>query len=136
MSEPTFDFEGAFDADYLYFYADRLDRSTDSDTELIWQLLEVEAGMEVLDLACGHGRIAPDWPSGDATSRASTLRRCSCDWPVKMPKRAPLRSITFTATCATCHGAHDSTGLSTGSPRLATSMTQAIGAFSPKPRPR
>jgi SAM-dependent methyltransferase len=58
MSEPTFDFEGAFDEDYLYFYADRLDRTTDSDTELIWQLLELEPGMEVLDLACGHGRIA------------------------------------------------------------------------------
>src|ERR1700739_1188545 len=58
MSEPTFGFEGAFDADYRYFYADGVDRRTDSDTELIWQLLELEAGMEVLDLACGHGRIA------------------------------------------------------------------------------
>jgi cyclopropane fatty-acyl-phospholipid synthase-like methyltransferase len=27
-------------------------------TELIWRLLELEPGMEVLDLACGHGRIA------------------------------------------------------------------------------
>ena len=58
MSAPSFDFEGAFDDDYLYFYAAQLDASTDSDVELIWQLLELSPGMEVLDLACGHGRIA------------------------------------------------------------------------------
>ena len=58
MSEPEFDFEGAFDENYLYFYAELLDRRTDSDIELIWRHLELEPGMEVLDLACGHGRIA------------------------------------------------------------------------------
>jgi SAM-dependent methyltransferase len=58
MSQPTFDAEGLFDEDYLYFYADQLEAVSDSDAELIWQLVELEPGMEVLDLACGHGRIA------------------------------------------------------------------------------
>jgi SAM-dependent methyltransferase len=58
MSEPTFDVEGFFDEDYLYFYGEQLEAGADSDTELIWQLLELAPGMEVLDLACGHGRIA------------------------------------------------------------------------------
>ena len=48
-----------FDEDYLYFYDDLLtDELSDRQTELIWQLLELEPGMAVLDLACGHGRIA------------------------------------------------------------------------------
>ena len=57
MPEPEFDYEGAFDEDYLHFYVEILHRRTDSDIELIWQRLELEPGMEVLDLACGHGRI-------------------------------------------------------------------------------
>jgi ubiquinone/menaquinone biosynthesis C-methylase UbiE len=48
-----------FDEDYLYFAADRIDDETsDRETDTIWRLLELEPGMEVLDLACGHGRIA------------------------------------------------------------------------------
>jgi SAM-dependent methyltransferase len=57
MTEPAFDVEGVFDEDYLYFYADRLEARGD-EAGLIWRLLELEPGMEVLDLACGHGRIA------------------------------------------------------------------------------
>jgi SAM-dependent methyltransferase len=52
-------FEGVFDADYLHFYAGFLtDERSDADAELIGRLLDVEPGMAVLDLACGHGRIA------------------------------------------------------------------------------
>ena len=58
MTEPAFDVEGMFDEDYLYFYAGLLDARGDAEAGLIWRLLEVEPGMEVLDLACGHGRIA------------------------------------------------------------------------------
>ena len=48
-----------FDDDYLYFYADMVgDEASDRQTELVWRVLELEPGMEVLDLACGHGRIA------------------------------------------------------------------------------
>jgi SAM-dependent methyltransferase len=58
-SAPRFDTEDVFDADYLYFYAGIVtDEISDRQTDTLWQLLELEAGMEVLDLACGHGRIA------------------------------------------------------------------------------
>jgi SAM-dependent methyltransferase len=54
-----FDIEDVFDDDYLFFYADILtDEVSDGQAELIWDLLELEPGAQVLDLACGHGRIA------------------------------------------------------------------------------
>jgi SAM-dependent methyltransferase len=53
------DREQVFDEDYLYFYETFLtDELSDRQAELVWRLLELEPGMEVLDLACGHGRIA------------------------------------------------------------------------------
>jgi SAM-dependent methyltransferase len=55
---PAFDVDGLFGADYLYFFAGPLDARAEPEAELIWQLLELEPGMAVLDLACGHGRIA------------------------------------------------------------------------------
>jgi len=57
--EPEFDREAVFDDDYLYFYADRISpEQSEADVELIWRLLELEPGLGLLDLACGHGRIA------------------------------------------------------------------------------
>ena len=51
--------EDAFDDDYLYFYEEFLTAErTAGDVDLVWKLLELEPGLEVLDLACGHGRIA------------------------------------------------------------------------------
>jgi SAM-dependent methyltransferase len=48
-----------FGDDYLYFAQDILtDEVSDADADRIWTLLELEPGMDVLDLACGHGRIA------------------------------------------------------------------------------
>lgn len=58
MTDPQFDTEAVFDDDYLYFFADALDERSDAETDLIWRLLGLRPGMEVLDLACGHGRIA------------------------------------------------------------------------------
>jgi SAM-dependent methyltransferase len=56
--EPGFDAQGLFDEDYLHFYAGALgDERSDAETELLCRLLELQPGMEVLDLACGHGRI-------------------------------------------------------------------------------
>ena len=49
----------AFDEDYLYFYEELLTpERTAAEVELVWKLLELEPGVELLDLACGHGRIA------------------------------------------------------------------------------
>jgi SAM-dependent methyltransferase len=51
--------EEAFDEDYLYFYEELLSpERTAGEVEAIWKLLELEPGLELLDLACGHGRIA------------------------------------------------------------------------------
>ena len=48
-----------FDEDYLYLYEELLTpERTAAEVELVWKLLELELGLELLDLACGHGRIA------------------------------------------------------------------------------
>ena len=58
MSEPPFDFDEVFDDDYMYFYGPRLAEVGDTDAELIWRLLELGPRTDVLDVPCGHGRIA------------------------------------------------------------------------------
>src|SRR5581483_3196 len=57
VDAPLFDFDEVFDRDYLHFYGLRTDES-DLEADTVWRLLELEPGLEVLDLACGHGRIA------------------------------------------------------------------------------
>jgi SAM-dependent methyltransferase len=48
-----------FGEDYLYFYETWLtDDVSERQAELIWRLLALQPGDDVLDLACGHGRIA------------------------------------------------------------------------------
>ena len=48
-----------FDEDYLHFYLPRLtDATSDAEAERIWSLLSLQSGTDVLDLACGHGRIS------------------------------------------------------------------------------
>lgn len=55
---PQFDTNDVFDDDYLFFMGKALNERADADTDLIWRLLELEPGMAVLDVPCGHGRIA------------------------------------------------------------------------------
>jgi SAM-dependent methyltransferase len=59
MTEPRFDFDEVFDEDYLYFYENVIpDDRSEHEVEVVWRVLELEPGADVLDLACGHGRIA------------------------------------------------------------------------------
>jgi cyclopropane fatty-acyl-phospholipid synthase-like methyltransferase len=58
VTEPVFEFSEVFNVDYLFFYGPELEAVSDAEAETIWRLLDLEPGMEVLDLACGHGRIA------------------------------------------------------------------------------
>jgi len=61
MSTPdpyAFDFEAMFDDDYLFFYAPLLEERSDADAELIERILQLTPRTRVLDLGCGHGRIA------------------------------------------------------------------------------
>jgi len=60
VSDAQFDVEAVFDAaDYQYFYSNALSpERTTHDVDLVRRLLDLHAGMTVLDLACGHGRIA------------------------------------------------------------------------------
>ncbi len=71
MSFDAFDFEEIFDEDYLHFFAPDLAAASDAESQLIWRLLELEPGDAVLDLACGHGRIAN--PLAAAGARVSGL---------------------------------------------------------------
>ncbi|TDD91530.1 class I SAM-dependent methyltransferase [Saccharopolyspora karakumensis] len=56
--EPEFDAEGLFDDDYLHFYGPLIDERTQAESEFVRRLLGVSPGDEVLDLACGHGRLS------------------------------------------------------------------------------
>jgi ubiquinone/menaquinone biosynthesis C-methylase UbiE len=58
VTGPVFEFSEVFNEDYLYFYGPQLEAVSDAEAETIWRLLDLEPGMEILDLACGHGRIA------------------------------------------------------------------------------
>jgi ubiquinone/menaquinone biosynthesis C-methylase UbiE len=53
-----FDFDEVFDEDYLFFYEPLLADVTETDVDTIWRLLRLEPDMAILDLGCGHGRIA------------------------------------------------------------------------------
>jgi SAM-dependent methyltransferase len=53
-----FEFDEVFDEDYLFFYEPLLTDVTEAEVDAIWRLLKLEPGMAILDLACGHGRIA------------------------------------------------------------------------------
>ncbi|QUH01214.1 class I SAM-dependent methyltransferase [Saccharopolyspora erythraea] len=58
MPTPPFDTEDLFDEDYLRFAERPLEERSDAEAELVERLLEPRPGARVLDLACGHGRIA------------------------------------------------------------------------------
>jgi cyclopropane fatty-acyl-phospholipid synthase-like methyltransferase len=63
-----FDAASMYDEDYLHFFAapaalgepgsPGADTPGEAAAELAWRLLDLRPGMEVLDLACGHGDLA------------------------------------------------------------------------------
>jgi SAM-dependent methyltransferase len=68
-----FDAAAMYDEDYLYFFAappglsvvaahgpavPGVDVPAEAAADLVWRLLELRPGMDVLDLACGHGELA------------------------------------------------------------------------------
>jgi len=98
----TFDLEGTFGDDYLYFYEDSIDdEHSDSDTAEILGLLDLPAGSRILDAPCGHGRIACRLAAAGmlvdkvvASSRASARIR-SRFFTVRL-----LCQVDFTVQCA------------------------------------
>ncbi len=56
--DPRFETAEVFDEDYLHFYRNELDERADAETDLIRHRVDAAPGTRVLDLACGHGRIA------------------------------------------------------------------------------
>lgn len=56
--DPRFETAEVFDEDYLHFYRHELDERADAETDLIRHRVDAPPGTRVLDLACGHGRIA------------------------------------------------------------------------------
>jgi SAM-dependent methyltransferase len=58
MAAAGIEFDPIFAEDYLYFYGPMLDQQAPADVETIWRLLGLAPGIDVLDVPCGHGRIA------------------------------------------------------------------------------
>jgi SAM-dependent methyltransferase len=50
--------DGVFGEDWMYFLGGMLDSGSDHEADFVWRLLDLEPGMDVLDLGCGYGRIA------------------------------------------------------------------------------
>jgi SAM-dependent methyltransferase len=60
MDETRFDTEQVFTPNHYYYFFpdDLLPEHIEREVAVIWHILDLRAGLEVLDLACGNGRIA------------------------------------------------------------------------------
>ncbi|HEY7348630.1 MAG TPA: methyltransferase domain-containing protein [Ktedonobacterales bacterium] len=59
MDDTRFDTEQVFTLNHYYYFfpEDMLPEVIEREVAVIWKLLDLRPGMEVLDLACGNGRI-------------------------------------------------------------------------------
>jgi cyclopropane fatty-acyl-phospholipid synthase-like methyltransferase len=102
----NFDFNNVFGDDYLHFYGpDLTPERNERETEAIWQILSLQSGQTVLDIGCGHGRIANRLAKRGAQvtgldANARFLHRAR-----PMRPRPASRSSTCEGTCAHCPGA-------------------------------
>ena len=60
MDDTRFDTEQVFTLNHYYYFfpEDMLPEQIEREVAVIWKILDLRPGMEVLDLACGNGRIA------------------------------------------------------------------------------
>jgi hypothetical protein len=98
----------AFYADGLHFYLGVLtDERSDAEAESDRTPAGPQPGMDVLDLACGHGRIVNRWPKRERRDRADA------SLSFRFGSRARGRggvSTMYAETCAACRGRLSSTG--------------------------
>jgi len=58
-AKALFDTDSVFGDDYLHFYGpDLTAKRNEREADVVWRLLSLAPGDAVLDLGCGHGRIA------------------------------------------------------------------------------
>ena len=128
-----FDPEAIFNDDYLYFSAQRLGgEATEAEVELLWRLAQMSPGDRVLDLACGHGRMANRLAERgaeviglDATASFLDLARLDAEERCVSVEyvQGDMRHIPWSS--------HFDVSWSRGSQHSATSMTTTIDTFSP-----
>ena len=100
-----------FDADYLHFYLGVLtDERSDAEADLSDACSTVEPGMDALDLACGHGRIA-----NRLAGRGSVVTGldASAEFLDLARRDADARGVSVHyvhGACAACRGRLSSTG--------------------------
>ena len=130
----TFDTDEVFDDDYLVLLRARSAAVSDADAETIWRMLSLDRGSEVLDLACGHGRIANRLAARGARvtgldTTPSFLERARAE-----ARPSAWTSTTSRVTCGRCPGPRGaSTASSAGSRRTGTSTTTGIGRCCARP---
>jgi 2-polyprenyl-3-methyl-5-hydroxy-6-metoxy-1,4-benzoquinol methylase len=102
----TFDLENVFGDDYLHFYGPDLDPERNGqEADAIWRMLALQPGQAVLDIGCGHGRIANELARRGARvtgldANARFLERARAD-----AAAAGVEVEYIEVTCASCPGA-------------------------------
>ena len=81
-----------------------LETVSDAHTETVWRLLDLEPGMGVLDLACGHGRIANRLTQRGARVTGLDATPLFVEHARRMSQSEASRSTTSAVICGPCPG--------------------------------